>query len=341
MSGMEALSDVLATADVLYGLLPEDFTAVRDDHVRTLRRSGSAARARAVKELRRPSVAAWLVNALVRHRQAEVEQLLQVGLALREAQDDLDAGQLRELNRQRQAVLTAITKQARALAGELGRPVSDPVLAEVEETLRAALADVAAANAVRSGRLTTALRYAGFGDADELPAPSAVVRRRSVVAPRSSRIGAAPAGTPLDGTPSDVSPSDVRSAAASQAAIREARMALAAAEDAAQRTEGAALVAEQQRESLLRRARVAQDRLEAAHAQVAELESLLAAARAATSTAAAAWAPLHAEAEAAAIRADTTRGIADSARAVLWSTRAHLAEVERTEPVDPEVSAGP
>ena len=81
---MEGLSELLATADELYGLLPEDFVVARDERVRTLRRNGSRARALAVKDLRRPSAAAWLVNALVRHRRAEVEQLLALGEAMRE-----------------------------------------------------------------------------------------------------------------------------------------------------------------------------------------------------------------------------------------------------------------
>ena len=105
---MEGLSELLATADELYGLLPEAFTAARDERVRDLRRDGSRARALAVKELRRPSAAAWLVNALVRHRCGEVGQLLELGEALRAAQAGLDGDQLRELNRQRQAVLSAI-----------------------------------------------------------------------------------------------------------------------------------------------------------------------------------------------------------------------------------------
>jgi hypothetical protein len=328
---MEGLSEVLATADVLYGLIPEAFTAARDQEVRRLRRAGSSARAVAVKDLRRPSVAAWLVNALVRHRDGEIAQLLDVGRALRDAQDTLDAGQLRELNRQRQAVLVAICRQARELASDLGRPVTEQVLSEVEETLRAALADPAAANAVRSGRLTAALKYAGFGDRDAAAVATvvegvrtgdgapvtlrAVPRRGSLVSPR-------------DPAARDDEPSGPQTAA-HRASVREATLTLRAAEDAAQRTEGAALAAEQHRDSLLSRACVARERLEAAHAQVAELESLLASARTATSTAAAAWAPLHAEAAAASTRADTARGLAESARAMLRAARAHRDDVER------------
>jgi len=334
MVGMEGLSEVLATADHLYGLLPEAFTAARDERVRTLRREGSLARAVAVKDLRRPSVAAWLVNALVRHRAEEVDQLLLVGRSLREAHDTLDPDQLRELDRQRQAVLSAMCRQARDLAGELGRPVSDPVLAEVEETLRAALADPGAASAVRSGRLTAALKYAGLGDRDVAPAPGAGRGRTQVAVPagwalRRTATATATTTTGAAGPDGDAASSPPGpDAAARRVALREATLAVTAAGDASQTAEGAALAAEQHRDTLLRRARIAQERLAAAHAQVAELESRLTNARAAASTAAAAWAPLHAEADAATARADAARGLAHSARAMLASARAHLADVE-------------
>lgn len=335
---MDGLSDLLSAADDLYGLLPEAFTIARDERVRELRRSGATARALAVQGLRRPCVAAWLVNALVRHRKEQIERLLAVGQALREAQDGLDSAQLRELGRQRQAVLTAITNQARVLAAQLGRPVREQVLADVEETLRAALADQTAANAVRAGRLTGPLRYTGFGDGtaqvevndvdrlrdrdpDRLPAAG----RRRMVAPRP------PAGTEGPG-----SRDPAAGPAADPAALHEAIIAVASAQDAAQQAEGAAMAAENHRDLLANRARTAQERLEAAHAELAKLESLLATARVATSTAAAAWAPLHAEADAAAARAVSARRLADTAHALLTSARAHLATLQESPEEDRE-----
>lgn len=321
---------MLETADELYGLVPEAFTAARDEHVRRLRQEGARARALAVKDLRRPSVAAWLVNALVRHRRTEVEQLLTLGEALRAAQAGLDAGQLRDLGHQRRAVLSAITRQARLLARELGRPVSDQVAGEVEDTLRAGMADPTAASAVRSGRLTSALSYAGFGETDVA----------GVVALPAARTSPAPTGTgTADPDPSpEVVPQQMtarevaaRETAARETAAREASLAVRAAQEAARHAQGAALVAEQHRDGLLRRAGTARDRLDLAHARVAELESQLASARAAASTAAAVWAPLHAEAAAASARADTARGVAERARVMLESALAHLADVARAD----------
>ena len=348
---MEGLSELLATADELYGLLPEDFVVARDERVRALRRNGSRARALAVKDLRRPSAAAWLVNTLVRHRRAEVEQLLALGEAMRDAQRSLDADQLRELNRQRQGVLAAITRQARDLARELGRPVSDQIAEEVEQTLRAGLADPAAANAVLSGRLTSALTYAGFGEAEIADAVALGDVVPGDVVPGEGR-GAATV-TPLPSAGRAASTREVverdraarevvaRQVVARQAAVREATISLHASQEAARGAEGAALVAEQHRDTLLRREASAKQRLDHADGRVAELESLLAQARQQVSAAAAGWAPLHAEAEAATHRAESARGLAESTRATLQSARAHVADVERANGRPPTAAADP
>jgi hypothetical protein len=157
------MEDVAEIAERLYGLLPEEFTAARDTEAKRIRASGDRESASAIAGLRRPSLAAWLVNALVRHRHDEVEQLLALGEALRSAQQGLAGDQVRALGRQRQQVLSVMGRQARALARELGHPVSEDVGLEVEQTLGAAMADPAIAEAVRSGRLTSPTSYAGLG----------------------------------------------------------------------------------------------------------------------------------------------------------------------------------
>jgi sorbitol-specific phosphotransferase system component IIA len=177
---VESVEDV---AQRLYGLLPEEFTAARDLAVREARAEGDRARATAIGALRRPSLAAWLVNALVRHRPGEVEQLLSLGEALRSAQLDLAGDQVRALGRQRQQLIAAVGRQARALARELGHAVSDDVGQEVEATLGAAMADPAVAEAVRSGRLTSPTSYAGLGTDGDTSAASGGRRLAAVPAP--------------------------------------------------------------------------------------------------------------------------------------------------------------
>src|ERR687883_287321 len=198
-------------AQQLYGLLPEEFTAARDQAAREAKANGDRTTAAAITGLRRPSLAAWLVNALVRHRADEVEQLLALGDALRSAQLGLVGDQVRTLSRQRQQLIAAVGRQARALARELGHPVSDDVGQEVEQTLGAAMADPAIAEAVRSGRLISPTSYAGLGT--ELAAGNGGRRLTSVpvmpddasgASPRPGRDARAPGGTTAAGTPSAV-----------------------------------------------------------------------------------------------------------------------------------------
>ena len=153
-------------ADELYGLDPAEFTAGRDERARQARAAGEKDFAEAIKKLRRPTVSASLVNRLVREAADQVDDLLDLGESLREAQQALAGDELRSLSARRRPMIHALAQEAKRLAAETGRAVSDQVEREVEVTLEAALADPAAADAVRSGRLTTALVYAGFGGVD-------------------------------------------------------------------------------------------------------------------------------------------------------------------------------
>lgn len=150
-------------ASELYRLPPEDFTAARDTAARRLRTQGDKEGAAALLALRRPSVAAWLVNLLAVEQHDLLAQLLDLGPALAEAQSGQDAAALRELGAQRRRLVDAVTSQAVALGR---RTVAAGVREEIAATLEAALADPPSAQAVRSGRLVRALSYAGLGGVD-------------------------------------------------------------------------------------------------------------------------------------------------------------------------------
>ena len=136
----------------LYALPPEQFTAARD-----------ALDDRRLKKLRKPTVAAWVVNTLVRREPALLDQLLSLGADLAAAQSGRDAAALRTLGEQRKQLVAAVTDQAASL---VDRELSAAVRDEVQATLEAALADPASAEAVRSGSLVRALSFAGFGGVD-------------------------------------------------------------------------------------------------------------------------------------------------------------------------------
>jgi hypothetical protein len=150
--------DLETVADELYGLRPEEFTAARNERARAARSSGDRRLAARIAALRRPSLAAWASNLLVRGQRSEVvEPLLRLGEALRAAQDALDGEQLRELTRQQRQLVTALGREAMRLAAGAGHPIGEAVQREVEQTLRAVLADPDAAREWSTGRLTQPL----------------------------------------------------------------------------------------------------------------------------------------------------------------------------------------
>ena len=154
--------DLEGVTDELYGAPPERFTARRDELARQAAAEGDKALAASVRALRRPTAAAWVVNHLVRQDSDAVEALVGLGERMREAQSTLSGAQMRALSRERQSVLRELVRHATALAGG---SVSASVTAEVEQTLRAVLADEDASAAVRSGCLTHGLAYSGLGPA--------------------------------------------------------------------------------------------------------------------------------------------------------------------------------
>lgn len=156
---------LLEVADALYALGLADFTPARDARAKELKADDKELSAR-VKALRKPSLAAWVVNVLVRRETGQVEQVLAVGEALREAQQSMSGDELRALTRQRRQLTAAVTTRARALAAELGVKVTSAVGDQVEATLTAAMIDPGCALAVRSGQLVTALAATGVDDVD-------------------------------------------------------------------------------------------------------------------------------------------------------------------------------
>jgi hypothetical protein len=238
--------DVDRAIDELYALPPEDFIAARDELVATARKAGDGKAAATIGKQRRPSRSAWVVNQLVRQRGEEVDQLLDLGDALRDAQQALAGDDLRRLSAQRRSVVSALARDARAVATELGQPVNEAVQREVEASLDAALADPTVAELVRSGRLTMALRHSGFGSGFGGGSEEGAVRTSATRPARK-----APAG--VDDT------AELRNAVtAARAEVKEA--------DKHERAEAAALTAASaRREKTVRR--VAQLEEDLAHAR--------------------------------------------------------------------------
>ena len=151
----------------LYESPPDGFVAARTAAIHEARKAGDRATAKRLAALKKPTVAAWVVNLLALRRPELIAELVELSGALREAQRGLDGGALRELTAQRRQVVSALV----AAAGKLARaeePGLKLPLGEVEATLTAALAEPEIAAQVRTGRLIRAATYAGFG---EVPRP--------------------------------------------------------------------------------------------------------------------------------------------------------------------------
>jgi hypothetical protein len=233
--------------DSLYRLTPEDFVSARDSLARALKSAGDKVLSEQIKALRKPTVAAWLVNQLAREHPDELDELLATGEVLRTTQASVLAGraegaQLQALTAGRRQQIDVLLDAARELAAEADR--KNPPLDAVDATLIAATADEAAAGAVRSGRLVKELNYSGFGlseELDDLVAPALrVVPKASIGTPaeKPTKPKAKPAGKPVAAAPVRDVAAEKRAAAeaAAAAAVKEAQRgvneALGAADDA-------------------------------------------------------------------------------------------------------------
>lgn len=175
-----------SAADELYALAPAGFTARRAELVAQARADGDRGLAKQLASLRRPTVAAWLVNRFVASGDGSLDELLALGHDMRAAQSGLLGDRLKELTTERHRLVAAIVRRATA-----SQAASESVRREVEATLVAAVADEAAAGVVASGRLTRALSYSGFGEVD-LSAATALPRSRTPRTAPSRDVAAPP-----------------------------------------------------------------------------------------------------------------------------------------------------
>ncbi len=225
-------ADLKSVADELYALPVGEFTAARNARAKQAR-AQDATLAKAIGVLPRPSLAAWVINVLVRDEPEHVERVLALGDELRQAQQLLDARQLRELGGQRRKLTAAVTRQARDNARERGVEVTEAVATQVEQTLHAAMIDEYAARAVRTALLIKALPSSGLDELDV---------SRSVAVPDA--LGSVPARLHVVPAPPE-----------SEAAERARLAAIEAARSAAKKE------------------RKAQERLDLAHKDVSRLDT--------------------------------------------------------------------
>jgi hypothetical protein len=175
--------------DDLYGLPLERFVPERGTLARALRADGQRQQAADVAGLRKPTVAAWAVNQLVRTQGRAVAALCDAGDKLREAQADVLAGRgdgraLRAAVDRERVAVDALVIAARGLLTSDGHELSASVIDRVSDTMHAAALDEDARATVRQGRLERELRHVGLG---VVAAPAPAARRRHKPQSRAQR----------------------------------------------------------------------------------------------------------------------------------------------------------
>jgi hypothetical protein len=148
----------------LYGLPLEQFIEERTALAKRLRAEKDPGEAKRVGALKKPTVAAWAVNQLVRTQPKAVRALFAAGDDLAAAQSSGRAGaeKLRDAAKQQRAVLDELMGAAEGLLDSDGHPLAAQTLERVGETLRAAAIDPAAREQLEPGCLTKELQATGL-----------------------------------------------------------------------------------------------------------------------------------------------------------------------------------
>lgn len=153
-------------AEELYAAAPAEFMASRTRLVAQARAAKDRALATQIGKLRKPSVAAGILNGLVRARPDLTERLVTVGEQLRAAQATMHLATMSALRPDRDALIADWLAGAREIAGAADSALSSAATDEIRDTVIAALASIEATEAVLAGHLNRALSYSGFGEVD-------------------------------------------------------------------------------------------------------------------------------------------------------------------------------
>jgi hypothetical protein len=183
--------------DELYREPPGEFVAGRNRLARELRDGGDREASDRVKRLRRPTVAAWVINRVALTSPKLLEELAAASAGLEDAQrralegKDEGAAEWRAAAQREQEATEAVVEAAEASARDAGHPPSARAMELVADTLRAAAADADLRGRVVAGRVEREQSAATLGT--PLLAPSSKraaggsTRRREATRARRER----------------------------------------------------------------------------------------------------------------------------------------------------------
>lgn len=132
-------------ADELYAGDPAEFVAVRNQRAKEAKAAGDAALAERIRALRKPTLAATILNR--RAGSPELAELAKLGDELRKAHSALAGEDLRKLAKRRQELVNRILRDERSMSESVSR--------DVEATLEAVVADPEVAALALAGRLSS------------------------------------------------------------------------------------------------------------------------------------------------------------------------------------------
>jgi hypothetical protein len=238
--------------DNLFKLPLEEFTAARNALAGSLKSTGHADEAAAVKALSKPPLSAWVVNQLYWHHRKPFDQMMAAGDRLRKAQTaeltrqgegGRGKGELRDLIEARSQALADLAKRAAVLLREDGHPPTPDVTRRITTTLEALATYGDQEGVPKAGRLTADVDPPGF-------------EALSALVPQSKRKGGASSGpsrvipfrSPVKASAKKLSPAEKKRQAereqkaqrkAAEAALREAERGLRDARALVVQREGA------------------------------------------------------------------------------------------------------
>ncbi len=179
--------------DELYREHPEGFVAARNELAKELRADGDREEADRVKKLRRPSVAAWLINRTALSSPEPLQEFAEASRQLAEAQtralegDDEAVGEWRAAAAEERQANAAVIETAAGLARDSGHSINQRALELVAETLQAAAGDAELRDRVMRGRLEREQSAPTLGTPAVAPArrrDSRAVKRRDLAQAR-------------------------------------------------------------------------------------------------------------------------------------------------------------
>jgi len=148
--------DIETVLAELYQSARAEFIPIRDERANQARSAGDRDLAAEITALRKPTVAAWLINHVSEEYPDDLGRLTELGADLRRAHQELAGDRLRDLSRQRNELLRTLDDRTLRVARRAKVAVNDQVADQVRAAFVAALLDADVLATVRTARLSTA-----------------------------------------------------------------------------------------------------------------------------------------------------------------------------------------